>query len=140
MALPTSVGAGDRRFESSPKNHWRAQRAIGDPRTQAITLNSLGFAYTHLKAPEKALENLKESVTLSRSIPGQRRTEGLALLNLGNASPRVREYSAAVEHYTLALAALQPWETVTHRARALEGLADGRRGPRQPGVLARHHI
>ena len=79
-------GVGARRLrrgaEALRSRRWRWSAASGNPRHEAVILNSLGVCLTKLGRPDEARTVLEESLALSREI-GERQLEAHALAALG---------------------------------------------------------
>ena len=78
------------------------QRALGDQRGEARTLNTLGVFYYNLGDFGAALEAYGPALALERKL-GDRLREAAILHNLGTAYYRVGDYERALSHFEQAL-------------------------------------
>jgi CHAT domain-containing protein/tetratricopeptide (TPR) repeat protein len=77
-------------------------RAVGDRRSEAITLNNLGAAYFSLGEKRKSIEFFTQALPLHRAI-GDSREEATTLNNIGSIYSSLGENQKALDYYNQSL-------------------------------------
>ncbi|MBI1236220.1 MAG: EAL domain-containing protein [Alphaproteobacteria bacterium] len=93
--------------------------AIGETRSQAIVLQSIGSIYNDARQYERAIEYFADAVERHRDT----NLDLAAFNNLGNAYTALEQYSEALEYYDQALAAAEAMDSGMLQARILNNVA-----------------
>jgi len=93
--------------------------AIGETRSQAIVLQSIGSIYNDARQYERAIEYFADAVERHRDT----NLDLAAFNNLGNAYTALEQYSEALEYYDQALAAAETMGSGMLQARILNNVA-----------------
>ena len=93
--------------------------AIGETRSQAIVLQSIGSIYNDARQYERAIEYFADAVERHRDT----NLDLAAFNNLGNAYTALERYSEALEYYDQALAAAETMGSGMLQARILNNVA-----------------
>ncbi len=77
-------------------------RAVGDRRSESVTLNNIGLVYSDLGQKQKALEFYNQSLPLRREV-GDKTGEAVTLNNIGAVYSNLGEKQKALEFYNQSL-------------------------------------